>query len=470
MRPFVHRCASTILRTLAITPLLLTLPGCMAAQEDEDDLSSDDPLGAAEQALAGDNLWNKRMGGPGDQIAVDIATDASGNVFFVGNFRDSFTVAGTTLTSAGGADVLVVKIDKGGTPLWARSFGGPGDQRATLVATDPEGNVLLQVVGDGPIGVDGGEVALGGVTLVKLAGSGAHLWSRGLDTIVTDLAVAPTGHVLLAGSFMGTLDLGAGTLTSSASGPDGFVARLDAAGNALWTRALGGEGDQQALAVAADSAGNVIVGGHHGTQFDFGGATITDTGSSNAFVAKFSPTGTPLWSQHPNPGPEQGAIHAVAADHLGNVVATGFDRQSGVSGRSLSVLKFAADGTPTFRRAFAGTPNTPGGNPGSFRGRHIAVDPSNNILVITGEMQVGLEATVDLGGGPLPPGILVARFDPSGNHGWSKSWELYGYASLAVRSNGSVFVGGSFTGPLNVGGWPMTNLGGYDLFVSHLSP
>src|SRR6185369_16713994 len=64
-----------------------------------------------------------------------------------------------------------------------------------------------------------------------------------------------------------------------------------------WSRRLGGTGNDYGYGVATDSASNVYVSGALGGLGSFGGLNLTALGSSDAFVAKYGPTGTLLWAR-----------------------------------------------------------------------------------------------------------------------------------------------------------------------------
>ncbi len=54
----------------------------------------------------------------------DITNDATGNLYFTGNFNDSITLSGNTITSEGGTDILVGSYNENGGFLWANQIGG----------------------------------------------------------------------------------------------------------------------------------------------------------------------------------------------------------------------------------------------------------------------------------------------------------------------------------------------------------
>src|SRR5213075_3252556 len=71
------------------------------------------------------------------------------------------------------------------------------------------------------------------------------------------VATDPSGNVVVAGSFEGTVNFGTGPMTSSGF-KDVFVAKYSAAGVPLWAKAYGEPNDdEEALGVAMDGSGSV---------------------------------------------------------------------------------------------------------------------------------------------------------------------------------------------------------------------
>ncbi len=97
----------------------------------------------AKYAPDGTLVWAVSIGSRGDDAAHGVTTDDSGNVLLTGTFRDRMTVGGTTLTAAGGDDIFVAVFGANGTPLWARSFGGPDDDNGFGIAADGRGGAYV---------------------------------------------------------------------------------------------------------------------------------------------------------------------------------------------------------------------------------------------------------------------------------------------------------------------------------------
>ena len=130
------------------------------------------------------------------------------------------------------------------------------------------------------------------------------LWGLFLNNSVTatdfhGFALAPSGSLFLVGTFTGTLDLGAGPMTS-AGASDAFIARLDPqGGSALWSKFYGDRYAQGGVAVAVNAAGTVLAAGAFLGTIDLVTAQYTDLASSPlVFVAAHQDTdGTELWAK-----------------------------------------------------------------------------------------------------------------------------------------------------------------------------
>jgi hypothetical protein len=169
-----------------------------------------------------------------------------------------------------------------------------------------------------------------------------------------------------------------------------------------------GAGDfQVARGVAVDGADNVIVVGYFFDSVNFGSGSLTSAGSRDVYIAKFDPTGTLLWA-----------------------------------------LSY--------------------GDAGSDRAYDVDIDSSNNIFV-SGRFN----GNIDLGGGTLTGAggqdVFVAKYDPSGNHLWSKSFGDAGnqfVQSVSVSPSGDVAIGGYFQSGIDFGGGLLLSNGSWDAFAA----
>ncbi|MGC9362901.1 MAG: SBBP repeat-containing protein, partial [Candidatus Syntrophosphaera sp.] len=93
----------------------------------------------------GNWIWATSAGAASSDSAQDITIDASGNLYITGLFMQSTTIGSTTLTSSGGSDIFVARMDSGGNWLWAVRAGGSSGDSGRSITFD---GVNLYITGD----------------------------------------------------------------------------------------------------------------------------------------------------------------------------------------------------------------------------------------------------------------------------------------------------------------------------------
>ena len=277
------------------------------------------------------------------------------------------------------------------------------------------------------------------------------------------VAVDSSDNVLVTGGFNGSIDVGLGPLTS-AGGLDAFVVKYSPLGAPLWANRLGGTGLDVANGIAVGAGGNVAVVGYFQNTANFGTGPLTSAGDNDVFLAEYSPTGAPLWSQRfGGVGDDRGA--GVAVDGSGNVIMTGGFAGSvnfggstlvDLGGGDIFLAKYSSSGAHQWSKRFGS--NSALGDASSG----VAVDGAGNII-ITG----GILGSVSFGGDVLwstqTYDIFAAKFTAAGTYVWSRraggAYDDYGQA-VAADATGNVLVGGYFRVSADLGGGPLTNVDG----------
>jgi len=94
---------------------------------------------------SGSYVWAKGLGGSSYDAPKAMVVDSSGNVHIAGAFQETADFdpnAGTEeLTSAGGNDVFVSKLDSSGNYVWAKSISSANSISAPSMGIDSSGNV-----------------------------------------------------------------------------------------------------------------------------------------------------------------------------------------------------------------------------------------------------------------------------------------------------------------------------------------
>jgi hypothetical protein len=258
---------------------------------------------------SGNFLWAKTFGGPGTDLADSIAVGASGNVFVTGSFQQTANFGGVSLTSAGGDDVFVMKLDTNGNVIWAKRQGGAGVDSAFSVSLDGTGNVFTTGIFSGTATFGPTMLTSAGDTDIfvqKMDNNGNTLYAKrfgGTDhddgvSLVADAA----GNVAVTGDFVGTVTFGATTLTQSGTIPGSalaanaaFVTKLDPAGNVLWAKSFGTPNESSAgFGIAKDATGNLYTTGVFQGTVAFGGTNLTSVGLYDIYEAQLDSAGNVL--------------------------------------------------------------------------------------------------------------------------------------------------------------------------------
>jgi hypothetical protein len=167
----------------------------------------------------GEVLWSRTYGGADNDSAYAAVATSDGGFLLVGE-TSSF---GVTFTGT-----WAVKLDADGAIEWQRLFDQGGNFWGTIAVESPTGGYLI-----------GGEADSEGL-LVRLAANGTVTWARYYDTGV-DYDLLRAGAAYSDGSF-GLV----GQTADGASDWDLWVMRVNDEGNVLWSRAIGGAGNDEA--------------------------------------------------------------------------------------------------------------------------------------------------------------------------------------------------------------------------------
>lgn len=310
---------------------------------------------------------------------------------------------------------------------WLRQFGTSAGSRASAVAADASG---VSVAGS-TAGVSPGQTGAGmhDAFVRKYDHNGAKSWTRQFGSPVgatTPLAVAvDVSGVYVAGETEGALP--GETSADRGDETDAFVRKYDPNGTELWTRQFGTSGSEYASAVAVDGSGVYVVGSTYGAL-----PGQTGAGSWDAFVRKYDPGGTELWTRQFGTSQYDSAT-AVAADGFGVYVA----------GTHAAVVQTSQDPGDTFVTGY-----DPGGTElwtrkfGTSVASAVAVDASGVYLA-------GWTPAALPGGSTADPGAytdaFVRKYDPDGAELWNRQFRT-GVSdwALAVAADASgVYISGN---------------------------
>ena len=265
----------------------------------------------------GQFLWVKVWDGPDECPPFDIATDITGAVYVVGNFRGSVDFdPGTGIeerTSNGYYDAYISCFDSDGTFQWVRSFGSPLYDSVAAVAVSADGGLYISGLFRGTVDFDPGPavdertpIGAADCFLSKFTPDGEFQWVRAWGGSAWDrclnLAVTGDNGIAVVGAYLNTCDFdpGPGLAERTSSGiTDCFLTTFDSVGNFKDVLTWGGPDPDSAESIALDNSGNVIVAGQFKGTADFDPGPGVDSRTAayygDAFISKFSPSGEHLW-------------------------------------------------------------------------------------------------------------------------------------------------------------------------------
>lgn len=389
---------------------------------------------------SGNFVWAKQLGGSGSDWGLDITVDASGNIYTTGIFAgtaDFDPGVGThnLIVTTGGTNLFVSKLDASGNFVWAKQSGG--NAQGSSIRTDGSGNVYtsghFQFTTDFDPGAGTFNLTSAGGRdgfIFKWDAMGNFVWAKQLggtlDDVADELTVDGFGNVLTVGYFSGKVDFdpGAGAdhfLTAVAG--DIFVSKLDALGNFVWAKQLGGTDLDWGYSIATDASGNVFTTGYFQKNADFdpgAGTFYLNAVASDIFISKLDAMGNFVWAKQSGGSSEFCWGKSITTDATGNVYTTG---------------------------AFAGTAD---------------FDPGVNTMNLTSSGDHD---------------AFISKLDAAGNYVWAKQvgGTLFDQGvSLVTDGSGNVYTVGDFKGTAcdfdpGSGTFNLISAGGGDAFVLKLT-
>lgn len=374
--------------------------------------------------------------------SISAAMDQAGGTYAVGPLFGAKTFGAFTLTSAGSADLAVVKYDAvTHAPVWATAIGG-GAPEATA-ATD-QIPVASAVTADGTVVVIGGSsgnIVVNATTTVAFpslqdfivgvnGATGAGVFGKAVNNgngVLLAVAANPKLNLFAVCGYADAVSTlaPAGTTFGGGTGAtarDAVIGVYDSAGTFLWGKQLNSPSPEECNTLAIDDAGDVYVAGKYGTV----------TGQASI-----------------NPG-------------LGALPATGLGTR-----RFIWVAKYrGTDGTALAQASF-------GAGNGNQSPLAMAVDAAGNVILggsFSNSLPFGATTLVGLG-----QDGFIARLSPTLVPTWALRLGSAGstdlVSSVATTSFGEVLVTGTIGGGVTTGAAALTTASASDdVFLLKLDP
>jgi len=363
----------------------------------------------------GIKVWTRLVGGLGDDAAESVSTGADGGIYVAG-YTNSRTLDGQT--NNGSTNGFICRYNSDGTKVWTELLGGVDldyldGASASASVISVSGWVESIAIGAGGAvyaagredngNPDGYGQPDGFISRYSTGGSKAWAARVGGTGYEDEFRVAsgPDGAVYVVGQTDSyTVDGQTGH-----GGRDGFITRFNSDGTKVWTRILGGTGDDYTTSVTVGRDGTIYVAGYTDSR-TFDGQT--SHGSRDGFITRYNSDGIKAWTRlvGGSGGDYQFSVTAGvdgAVYVAGLTESTTFNGQTSHGRQDGFVARYNSDGTEIWTRLVgaAGYDNVTG----------VTVGADGSIYV------VGHSFSVDSKGAPFDTYMFLIKLDSTGSTG-----------------------------------------------------
>ncbi len=274
--------------------------------------------------------WDASLGGNIWEELNSVEQTADGG-FIMAGFTSSSQDADVSGMANGGGDYWVVKTDNLGQIEWENNFGGNQLERPWKVLPTSDGGYMVAGYSPSNTSGDKSEDSRGGddYWVVKMDNSGNFQWDRtyggdGLD-FCYDMIQLNDGGFLLGGRSLSGVS---GEKTEANKGNwDFWLVKIDAAGNFLWDKTIGGDQEDLLTEMQLSPDGNVVIGG--GTSSSMSGDVTSMTqGNKDFWLVKVNSNNGDLMWQRRYGGTDEDEIFSFVQTSDGGFLLGGGSRSN----------------------------------------------------------------------------------------------------------------------------------------------
>ncbi len=218
--------------------------------------------------------WVHTYGTSESEWGKALAVDNQNNVYAAGMFEGTIDfdpgTGVTNLSSGGGRNIFIQKLNPAGDLLWAKVFPSGSSFHVTAITTDYQNNVIIAGYFNGNSSfptVDStstisNQTSQSDAFIIKMNAAGQFLWARTFGS-PSDLGIEgdqimgiktdDSGNIYSTGYYLGTADFDPGPATANLNNASGnsdiFIQKLNPQGNYVWAKRVGGSGYDQGISL-----------------------------------------------------------------------------------------------------------------------------------------------------------------------------------------------------------------------------
>ncbi|MBK7763954.1 MAG: SBBP repeat-containing protein [Bacteroidetes bacterium] len=381
---------------------------------------------------------------------------------------------------------------------WAKRAGSFADDQGEAVFVDTLGNVFATGSFQGTVDFDPGPSVFNLIStgdkdifITKLDPSGNFIWAKKMGGSSTDIGqsiqVDQSGNILVTGVFMLTADFDPGSAVFNlvaSNNADVFILKLDALGNFVWAKKIGGSQYDDAKSICTDLSMNIYVTGNFQGTVDMdpnaGTFNLVSTGTPSVFILKLNSAGIFVWAKLLGGANANTTAISMKIDASGNVYS--FGRYSGMGdfdpGATTYTLNSSSPSNYIAKLNSAGNFVWAKSMGSSFYGAAFSLDLFGNFC-ITGSFS----QTADFDPGAAQylltatgnTDIFILKLNALGDFIWAKkignTLSDFG-ANIVTDSNGDIYLTGEYESTVDfnpgAGVYNLTSVGYNDMFIEKI--
>ncbi|MEP7111346.1 MAG: T9SS type A sorting domain-containing protein [Ferruginibacter sp.] len=243
--------------------------------------------------------WQRTLGGDSYEFCNSVQQTKDGG-FLLGGASISNISGDKSENSKGGYDFWIVKLNRSGIKLWDKTLGGSGDEFLNQVIETGDGGYFLGGISTSNISGDKSENSRGlnDFWAVKLDKNRKIQWDKtagGADNdYVNGLVQTPDDGFVLSGA--SASNISGEKTAASRGGFDFWLVKLNKLGKIQFDKTMGGSSDEFEATVENTSDGGLVIGGNSSSSIS-GEKTENSRGLFDYWIIKLSRNGTIAWDK-----------------------------------------------------------------------------------------------------------------------------------------------------------------------------
>lgn len=265
---------------------------------------------------SGNVEWAKAIGSSSTEEFTSVTETKDGGCLTVGTFSsNSIQIEDCKIVNNGSSDIMIIKQDRKGEIVWAKSFGGGSSDKINSIIETKDGGYLLAgefnsssiKIGQNTLN-NSTSTSYADAILIKFNESDEVEWAKSFGGNYSDrifkVIQTKDGEYLLVGEFCSTnIQLGNVALTNSgySNSAEGMIIKCNSKGEPKLAKSVGGNSSDRINTVIETLDGGYLAAGEFfSSSIKVGNETLKNAGSTSyadGMLIKYNSNGEVEWSK-----------------------------------------------------------------------------------------------------------------------------------------------------------------------------